>query len=425
MEIETYTKAKEILEKYNQKHLLQFYNELDDSHKNILINQILTTNFEKILTLYKNSYKNEKFDKSRISPLKHFEKAFFSINEINYYIETGEKVVKDNHFAVVTMAGGQGTRLGYKGPKGTYELKFEPLSIRKSLFQIICEDLKMANKKFGCTIPWYIMTSEENDKKTKEYFDVHNYFDYPKNKVKFFTQDKLPIISTDGKLILKEQYEILSGSNGNGNVFKSMLNNGIIDELEANNIEWVSFGGIDNVLLKNVDTFFLGLAISKNYEIASKSMFKKNAMDKIAVYCKKDNHPSMYYYEDMDEETSNEKFEDGTYKYRDINLLSHYMNLNAIKKATKISLPYHRAYKKNTFVNHEGMKQVPDKPNSFKFENFIFDAFYYFDDMLLLRVDENDEFAPIKDFNSQYNPDTAIEKYKNYWKKHKEEYNCL
>ena len=110
------------------------------------------------------------------------------------------------------------------------------------------------------------------------------------------------------------------------------------------------------------------------------------------------------------------------YKYREANILSHLMSIDAVKKVSEVHLPYHRAFKKNAFVNEEGMKQVPDKPNSFKFENFIFDSFMFFDDMLLLRVDENEEFAPIKDFTGIYNPDTAKEKYEKYWSMHNFEY---
>ena len=107
---------------------------------------------------------------------------------------------------------------------------------------------------------------------------------------------------------------------------------------------------------------------------------------------------------------------DGQYLYRDANILAHLMSFNAVKKVMFANLPYHRAFKKNAFVNFEGVKQVPDKPNSFKFESFIFDAFRYFDDMLLLRVDEEEEFAPIKDFTGIYNPDSAKEKYERFYK---------
>ena len=262
------------------------------------------------------------------------------------------------------------------------------------------------------------MTSEENDLETKQYFESHNFFDYPKDKINFFIQGKLPLIDINGKLMLQETYLIKDASNGNGNVFRSMKNNNIINELESKNIKWVFFGGIDNVLLKNVDPFFIGLTISKKQEIASKSIFKKEPLEKTAVYCKKENKPAILYYDYIDYDLSVSKFENGMYKYREANILSHLMSINAVKKVAEIHLPYHRAFKKNAFVNEEGMKQVPEKPNSFKFENFIFDAFMFFDDMLLLRVSEEEEFAPIKDFTGIYNPDTAKEKYLKYWNTH-------
>ena len=320
------------------------------------------------------------------------------------------------------MAGGQGTRLGYKGPKGTYEIEFEKTGEKKSLFQIMCEDLKRANKKYNVTIPWYIMTSEDNDFATKQYFENHNFFNYPKDKIKFFVQGKLPLIDIDGKLMLQETYLIKDASNGNGNVFRSMKNHGIINELESQNIKWIFFGGIDNILLKNVDPFFIGLTISNNQKIASKSIFKQDPLEKTAVYCKKNNKPAILYYDYINYDLSVSKFENGMYKYREANMLSHLMNIDAVKKVSEVHLPYHRAFKKNAFVNEEGMKQVPDKPNSFKFENFIFDSFMFFDDMLLLRVNENEEFAPIKDFTGIYNPDTAKEKYEKYWSMHNFEY---
>lgn len=402
--------AKQILKKYNQEHLLYFYDELSEDEKNTLINQILSIDFEKIINLYNNSKQNEDLSSIEISPLPHTEKDKLSQNELKHYIQIGESIIKNNEVAIVTMAGGQGTRLGYKGPKGTYMLNLKP--IKKSLFQIIAENIIETNKKYDVIIPWYIMTSEENNNETIRFFVINNFFGYPKEKIKFFKQNKLPLIDIDGKLILQEPYLIKEASNGNGNVFNSMKKANIIEELKNNNINWVSFGGIDNVLLENVDPLLLGLTICNNMEIGSKSIFKKEPLEKTAVYCKKNNKPSILDYDDITLDLSESKIVNtNTYLYREANMLSHIMSLKAIEKIKDIELKYHRAYKKNTFVNFEGVKQVPDKPNSFKFENFIFDAFSYFDNMLLLRVDENDEFAPIKDFTGIYNPDTAIEKY--------------
>lgn len=415
-------KVKEILKEYNQEHLLSFYDELSDEQKNILLNQILNTRFSQILTLYQNSFTNNNFDISEVSPLPHYEKNIFSSDEIIKYTSIGETAIKSGELAVVTMAGGQGTRLGYKGPKGTYEIVFEKTGEKKSLFQIMCEDLKRANKKYDVTIPWYIMTSEDNDFETKQYFENHNFFNYPKEKIKFFVQGKLPLIDIDGKLMLQETYLIKDASNGNGNVFRALKNHEIINDLENQDIKWIFFGGIDNILLKNVDPFFIGLTIANNQQIASKSIFKQEPLEKTAVYCKINNNPAILYYDYIDYDLSVSKFENGMYKYREANILSHLMSIDAVKKVSEVHLPYHRAFKKNAFVNEEGMKQVPDKPNSFKFENFIFDSFMFFDDMLLLRVDENEEFAPIKDFTGIYNPDTAKEKYEKYWNMHNSEY---
>lgn len=407
-----YEKAKEILKKYNQEKLLYFYEELKEEEKEKLVNQILSLNFEQILTLYKNSYisKNFKVDIDTISPIEHVEKNMLSNDKIEKYEKIGKKIISKNQIAVVTMAGGQGSRLGYKGPKGTYELKIDGMKI--SLYEILCNNLKKINEDYGITLNWYIMTSTENHIATKQYFIEHNYFNYPKQNIRFFMQGNLPLITVEGNLFLQEPYLIKEASNGNGDVFKSLQRSGLIDDMKKNKIKYVSFGGIDNILLKNVDALFLGMMAYNNQEIASKTIFKENALDNIAVYCLKNNRPSILDYDDIPEELSEIKFKDGRYCYREANMVSHLMTLDAVKKSAKLDLPYHRAYKKNAFVNEEGMKQVPDGPNSFKFESFIFDAFYHFKDMLLLRVDEEEEFAPIKSFNGPYSPDTAIEKYK-------------
>ena len=410
---EKYVKAKNILKQYNQEHILDFYDELDENQKENLINQILNINFNEIVTLYKNSkYNND--EKKEITPLEHYEKEKLNEEEINRYVKIGEEILKSGKFAVVTMAGGQGTRLGYKNPKGTYPLDLK--NGKKTLFQIMCEDIKRANTKYEITIPWFIMTSQENNEITKEFFKNNSYFGYPSSKVVFFTQGKLPIINTEGKVILDRIDCIKEASNGNGNVFVSMNKHGIIKLMQKQGIEWVSFGGIDNVLLKNVDALFLGMTIDKGQQIASKSIFKKEPLEKTAVYCRKNGKPEILDYDDIDIELSEKKDNNGIYLYREANMLSHLMNIDAIKKVSTIQLDYHRAYKKNDYINSEGVKTVPNNPNTYKFENFIFDAFKYFDDMLLLRVNEEEEFAPIKDFTGIYSPETAKIKYEKYWK---------
>lgn len=406
--------AKDKLKKYKQEHLLYFYEIISEEEKKDLVNEILNLDIEKILRLYENSKKDNN-NNYVLTPLLHYEKDKLSDEEVKEYQKTGEKEVKENRLAVVTMAGGQGTRLGFKGSKGTYEIKFKEK--RKSLFEIVCEDIKRANELYNVTIPWYIMVSKENKNQTIEYFKEKEYFGYDKKYITFFVQDTIPLIDVNGKIILQDYYKIKKVSNGNGNVFKSLAKSNLINEIKEKGIKWLSFSGIDNILIKNVDTLFLGMMIALNKKIASKSIFKEEPLEKTAVYCKKDGRPSILDYDDIDMELSESKDENGMYLYREANMLSHIMSIEAVELVSTKTLPYHRAYKKNPIINEEGTKIVPTKPNTFKFENFIFDGFKYFDDMLLLRVNKDEEFAPIKDFNGIYTPETAKAKYEKYWEK--------
>lgn len=402
--MENYAKAESLLKTYKQEHLLRFYNELDTDEKEALINQICNINFKQIFDLYEASKIDEVISTNLIQPLPYFDKEKLNLKDLNNFTNIGNASIKKGEYAVVTMAGGQGTRLGYKGPKGTFELDIIP---KKSLFEITCDSLKRANSTYGITIPWYIMTSVNNDKQTKDFFASKNFFGYPNDAVFFFTQAELPLIDISGNLILEETYKVKEVSNGNGDVFKSMKNSGIVDNMIMKNIKWVFFSGIDNVILDIVDPLLLGITINNHCEIASKTLFKKDANQKDWIFARKNGKPAIINSCHFSNTMKEAKDKNGNYLYREINMLAHLFNISAIKLLSNKTLPYHRAFKKNNFVNEEGMKQVPDSPNTFKFENFIFDAFEFFDDISLLRVKEEDEFAPIKDFNSIHNPEVA------------------
>ena len=400
--------AKNILKKYKQEHLLTFYDELNKEEQEYLLNQICDTDFNQILNLYEASKYDEIIHYHDIKPLPYDVKGNLSEEEKKIYNEIGSNVLKNHKFAIVTLAGGQGTRLGYKGPKGTFELDLKP---KKSLFELLCDRLKYANQLYQTIIPWYIMTSIYNDSDTKKYFEEKNYFGYPKEYIYFFKQSELPLIDVNGNLMLEEPFKIREASNGNGDVFASLKKSNMLQDLKSRHIEWVFFSGIDNVLLDPADTTFIGITIHNRCLAASKTLFKENPSDKDWVFAKKRGVPSILDCNYLSEEMKNSKDEQGNFLYRDVNMLAHLFNITSLEILCDTNLPYHRAFKKNTFVNEEGMKQVPEAPNSFKFETFIFDAFSFFDKVQLLRVEKDKEFAPIKAFNGPYNPEVAKELY--------------
>ena len=141
----------------------------------------------------------------------------------------GEETVKNGEYAVVTMAGGQGTRLGHPGPKGTFKL--DVYGKGKYLFEILVDNLKEAKQKYGVTIPWYIMTSKENHDETVDFLEKNNYFGYDKKYVTIFTQSELPLIDEQGKLLMNKDMKIKEGSDGNGGVFSSLRTTGEVSTL--------------------------------------------------------------------------------------------------------------------------------------------------------------------------------------------------
>lgn len=406
--VQNLEKAKDILKKYHQEHLLAFYDELNNKEKAYLLNQICSINFEQILNLYEASKIDEVLPSNLIEPLPYNIKREIPKDKFALYENIGIDAIKGGKFAVVTMAGGQGTRLGYKGPKGTFELDITP---KKSLFEILCDTLKDACAKYKVVIPWYIMTSTYNDEATRKFFEEKNFFGYPKKYIKFFKQSQLPLIDINGNLILEELYKVKEASNGNGDVFSSMKSEGILKDIAKKRIEWISFSGVDNVILEIVDPVFLGLTISNNKLTASKTLFKENVNDKDWIFAKRNGKPAIINSCHLTDSMKIAQDSSKKYLYRQTNILAHLFHISAINKICEVKLPYHRAFKKNTFINCEGMKQVPESPNTFKFETFIFDAFSLFDDIELLQVEVEDEFAPIKDFAGPHNPETAKELY--------------
>ena len=402
---------KTILASYGQSHILNFFEELNTDEQNALLNQIESIDFSLAEKLYK-----EKDDacnkKDIIEPLEYIDKLKLTNDEIEHYIALGEQAIRNGELGFATLAGGQGTRLGHSGPKGTFKLGINP---DKSLFEIMCDSLKRAKSKYNVYIPWYIMTSRENNDETITFFEENNYFGYPKEMISFFKQQELPMLSTDGKMLMETKGKIKEAADGHGGIFGAMHKNGIVGYIEQKGIKWIFVGGIDNVLLKMVDPLFMGLAIEKNVKIAGKSIVKANPEEKVGVFCRRNGKPSVVEYTEITEEMAYETDSSGELLYGESHILCNLFNIEAIKKIENEKLPYHTAFKKSNYINALGQIVNSLEPNAYKFETFIFDAFNKFEDMLIFRVLREEEFAPIKNKEGVDSPQTARELYTNYW----------
>ena len=406
----------EIVKKYNQEHLLKYIDLIPtDEGKKDLISDIEKIDFERLKQLYSLSNQNFKNTMKTVM-LEHirvFDKDRFSDEENKEILKIGEDIIANNQYAVVTMAGGQGTRLGHKGPKGTFILNVKPEP--KSLFQIIAENLIKTNNKYGIILNWYIMTSTENNDETVKYFEDNNYFGYNSENVKFFKQGNLPLLSEDGKLVVNSEYRIKYAASGNGTIYEAMLNDGIIDDMKKKGIKWVFIGSVDNALLNMVDPMLLGLTKKRGTEIASKTIVKNSPYEKVGVFCKKNGKPGVIEYSEIPESLIEEVDEHGELMYGESHIMCNLYTLDAIEKIANVELPYHSAHKKVDFMQEDGNMFFAKEPNGYKYEAFIFDGFELFDDITLYRGKREEDFAPVKNAEGVDSPETAVKLYNDFW----------
>ena len=405
----------DVLKEYNQEHIINLLNKLEEPKKQELLEQINKIDFHQIMELYDNTKKEIEIKENIIESIPYYDKEKLTKEQKNEFDTIGEEIIKSGKYAVVTMAGGQGTRLGHTGPKGTFKL--DVYGKGKYLFEILIDNLKEANKKYDTVIPWYIMTSKENNKETTDFLEKNNYFGYDRDHVTIFMQSELPLVDTEGKLLISKELKIKEASDGNGGTYSSLRSSGCLADMKEKGIKWVFIGGVDNCLVKMVDPVLMGVAIDKQVTVACKSVVKANPKEKVGVFCKRNGKPNVIEYTEITDEMAESTDENGELLYGESHILCNLFSVGAIERMGANPLPYHVAYKKAKYIDKKGDLVEPESPNAYKFEAFLFDAFGEVDEMAVLRVKREEEFAPVKNADSAGVdcPRTARELYKKFY----------
>ena len=307
----------------------------------------------------------------------------------------GEELIGSGKIAAFTVAGGQGTRLGYDGPKGT--LPVSPIK-NKPLFQLFAEQIRGVSEKYESVIPWYIMCSPLNLEATISHFEENNHYGLAKEDIKFFAQGVMPATDFEGNLLLASEDSLALSPNGHGGSLKALIDSGSIKDMANRGIQHVSYFQVDNPLVSTINPLFIGLHDLQESDMSSRSLTKTGPFEKLGNFVSIGERLAIIEYSDLPEEKALEKDELGEIKYRAGSPAIHILRRDFIEQfaSGEIKLPYHRAEKKVAHVDETGQLVSPDQPNAVKFETFVFDALPFAKNPLILEADRNEEFSPVK-----------------------------
>lgn len=310
----------------------------------------------------------------------------------------GEAALRTGRVAAFTVAGGQGTRLGFDGPKGTFGVT--PV-LKKSLFQVFAEKILASARIFGRPVPWYIMTSILNHEDTVSFFEANDFFGLSKDRVHFFTQGLMPAVDAAGKILMSEPDQIALSPDGHGGALRALVRSGSIRQMEADGIDTISYFQVDNPLVRCIDPTFIGFHLMNQSDLSSKMVPKAYPEEKVGVFCQRDGQALVVEYSDLPERLARERDAAGELRFRSGSIAIHIFNRDLVSRLGSGTgegavLPFHLAHKKVPFVDEQGSRHEPESPNGYKFEMFVFDALPFARNPVIIETAREDDFSPVK-----------------------------
>jgi UDP-N-acetylglucosamine/UDP-N-acetylgalactosamine diphosphorylase len=333
----------------------------------------------------------------------------------------GMSAIADGQVAAVLLAGGQGTRLGYDGPKGMYDIG---LPSRSTLFQYMAERIIKLGRLSGAgpkAVPFYIMTSPLNHDATVAYFNDERSKEFGNNiiDVHFFPQGTLPALTHDGKMMLETPTSLAVAPDGNGGIYPALVKHGILDDMKDRGIKYIHVFGVDNALVRPADPTFVGYCIREHADCGNKVVWKTSPREKVGVVAsRRGGGPCIVEYSDISPAMSERRGPDGRLVYGAGNICNHFYTLDFLMDVVVPNLGsmYHVARKKIPYHDvSTGMTVTPSSNNGIKLESFIFDVFPLSTNMAVLDVQREAEFAPVKNppGTDSDSPDTARKLFSN------------
>jgi UDP-N-acetylglucosamine/UDP-N-acetylgalactosamine diphosphorylase len=392
------------LRQHGQEHVLAWWNELSDPEREHLLKQIQELDLKQLRDLYASREKTFPLPSpERIAPVPvaRLDPADRRLREL------GENALRRGEVAVLLVAGGQGSRLGFEHPKGMYAIS--PVK-NKTLFQIHAEKVLALTRRHGRPIPFLIMTSPATDAETAAFFREHGFFGLPPEEVFFFCQGTMPALDmATGRLLMEARGRLFASPNGHGGTLKALADTGLLRRLEERGVRHVFYFQVDNPLIKVANPLFLGHHIAERAEVSTKVVPKVGPTDKLGNLVLVDGRHGIIEYSDLPESMARQTDEHGELRFRAGSPAIHIFDREFLKRVTQgtEAMPFHVARKKVPYVNEKGEEVQPQKENALKFEMFIFDALPRADRWTVVETGRREEFEPLKNATGPDSPETV------------------
>ncbi|MDG2148509.1 MAG: UDPGP type 1 family protein [Planctomycetota bacterium] len=401
---------RETLEAHGQAHVLRFAEELDEEQSSQLASQLESLDFARLSALIKTALKgpddatSEDVGADSLQPPRVLD---WGIDEDRDTLarQAGAELLSAGKVGAFLVAGGQGTRLGYDGPKGRFPVG--PLTNR-TLFAFHAQRVLATSRRYGAKLPFYIMTSRVNHEDTRNAFEEAHWFGLDPAQVFFLQQGMLPAITSDGKLLLSTRSSLSLSPDGHGGCFRALRESGALEDMESRGLEQLFYFQVDNPLAQVLDPLFVGHHAMERAEMSTKVVDKTDPAEKVGVLALREGKTCLLEYSDLPDQLAEARDADGRLRFRAGNIAIHMLTVDFLRQiATRDELPVHRASKKVPCLDEKGDRVVPDEPNAVKMEMFVFDALPLAQRSVTQVVLREDEFSPVKNAEGSDSPATC------------------
>ncbi len=389
------------LRQHGHDHVLMFWDRLSNESRKELVDQLATIKWKQLSELY--AQRDQSFAMPKAEQIRPV--AVVPHGDSDSKLHTlGERALQRGEMAVLIVAGGQGTRLGFNEPKGKFPIG--PVS-GKSLFQIHTEKVRALARRFGRAVPLLVMTSRATHADTVEYFEFKKRFGLAAADVYFFQQGEMPALDIKtGKLLLESESRVSTSPNGHGGTLAALSQSGLLSQLGERGIRYIHYFQVDNPLVKVADPLFIGRHVATNADVSSKVVAKRDAAERMGNFVSVDGRCTVIEYSDLPRALAEEKDEHGRLRIWAGNPAIHLFSVEFLSRVVqdRTSLPFHIARKKVPFLDAKGEIVQPDTENALKFEMFIFDNLPLAERWVLVETMRHVEFVPLKNAEGADSP---------------------